>query len=993
MSSGRAALSFRIGFSAVAAVLLLAGASLNAGGREEGATALAAASGLLAMAAGASFRWWRPAAPLGAAALILAVAIAQFNARQGDLVIQLGGLVLLALGGALGMIAYRSFAGELQQQAGEAARLTAQLGMKHQAFVAATSDMNGTRPGDTTAITSGIAANVGADFACCYLASADGRRFVPQPPGLGVERLRPQAVNRPHDNAGPLLSAIEARGSFVAADENGLVELISYLPEDFHLHSLIAVPMPMDDHIGGFIVLGRTTGEFSDDDKRLAATLAARAGAQVSSAQLVALTRHESARYSLMNELVKEASGKTMTEVLELVIGRGSEVIRYDTGRALMFQPDNSYAWLDAANPGSDVIDGPLARVRDGETMLRNLVTEDEGIYSGLHPERFGGTVNEALTPIRGKSGVIGALCLGRRGTTGFSQQDVSALDDLGSMAGVAVENSRILQVVSGQASRLDVALDALGEVSAALTTVTQGSRVLEQKTLEAAIRVVDGSAGLLTRSSDEGHQVAIMSVGLSDLEGMLFQNGQGMVGATMLSRRATAVADLTAQLELAAPPDLVASGFKAAICAPMLEDAQLWGTLSVFDDKKREWTADDQRVLATLGNQGVVAVRNAELYEKNERSIWELRNLQEALQAATSTLDLNQVLQQVLAGAAKASSAQIGCLALDDSGKLTLKGGFGTDHLTAEKLALDIGGDICRRVMQSGEPVMEARVQESKAESPLNPRAVLCVPITLRGTPLGVLFLANYQVGHAFTADHRNLVTELATQAAVAIDNARLFKDREDVIFQSLVALANTSDARDRYTAGHSQRVTQYALMIARQMRYSPNDQSAWVRLERGCRLHDIGKIGVPDEILRKTGKLTEAEFEKMKEHTTVGFNILSALKMLTDELVIVRSHHERYDGKGYPDRKKGDELPIFAWIVSAADAIDAMTSDRPYRKGMSLEVAIEQVREGAGTHFHPDVVEAVLDAAQSGTLTLIPQESLHPDAPTIGAFENPVA
>ncbi|TMD11252.1 MAG: HD domain-containing protein [Chloroflexi bacterium] len=297
------------------------------------------------------------------------------------------------------------------------------------------------------------------------------------------------------------------------------------------------------------------------------------------------------------------------------------------------------------------------------------------------------------------------------------------------------------------------------------------------------------------------------------------------------------------------------------------------------------------------------------------------------------------------------------------------------------------------RRVMQSGEPVMEARVQESKAESPLNPRAVLCVPITLRGTPLGVLFLANYQVGHAFTADHRNLVTELATQAAVAIDNARLFKDREDVIFQSLVALANTSDARDRYTAGHSQRVTQYALMIARQMRYSPNDQSAWVRLERGCRLHDIGKIGVPDEILRKTGKLTEAEFEKMKEHTTVGFNILSALKMLTDELVIVRSHHERYDGKGYPDRKKGDELPIFAWIVSAADAIDAMTSDRPYRKGMSLEVAIEQVREGAGTHFHPDVVEAVLDAAHSGTLTLIPQESLHPDAPTIGAFENPVA
>ena len=990
MNSGRALLGVRIGSAAAAGALILAGATLNAIDRDEPGMALAAAAGLLAVAAGANFRSWRLAAPLGAGSLVLTLVIAQFNARGGDVAFQVGGLALLFVGGVCALVAYRSFAGELRRRADEVARLTAQLGQKHQAFVAATSDMNGTRPGDTAAITAGIAANVHADFACCYLTSADGRRFVPQPPGVGVERLRPQAVNRPHGDAGPLLAAIESRTTYAARDENGLVELISYLPDGFHLQSVLAVPMPMDDHIGGFIVLGRTGGQFSEDDQRLAATLVARAGTEFSSAQLVAQTRHESARYSLMNELVKEASGKTMKEVLELVIRRGSEVIRYDAGRALLFQPDNTYGSLDGDAPASEAIDGPLARVRDGETMLRNLVTEDEGIYCGLQPERLGGTINEALTPIRGKVGVIGALCLGRRGTSGFSQQDISALDDLGSMSGVAVENSRILQVVTGQATRLDTALDALGEVSAALTTVTEGSKVLEQKTLEAAIRVVDGTAGMLTRTTSEGHQVAIMAVWLAaDPSGTVFQNGQGVVGATMLSGRATVVGDLAWQAELASPPDL--AGLEAAICTPMLEEGQLWGTLSVFDDKKREWTADDQRVLATLANQGVVAVRNAELYEKNERSIWELRNLQEALQAATSTLDLSQVLQQVLAGAAKASSAQIGCLALDDGGRLALKGGFGTDHATAEKLALDIGGDICRRVMESGEAVMEARAQESRAESPLNPRAVLCVPITLRGTPLGVLFLANYQLGHAFSADHRNLVTELATQAAVAIDNARLFKDREDVIFQSLVALANTSDARDRYTAGHSQRVTQYALMIARQMKYSPSDQSAWVRLERGARLHDIGKIGVPDEILRKPGKLTGEEFEKMKSHTTVGYNILSALKMLTDELVIVRSHHERYDGKGYPDRKKDDELPLFAWIVSAADAIDAMTSDRPYRKGMSLEVAIDQVREGAGTHFHPDVAEAVLDAAQNGTLKLIPQESVNPDAPAVGAFENP--
>ncbi|HVH64366.1 MAG TPA: GAF domain-containing protein, partial [Candidatus Dormibacteraeota bacterium] len=584
-------------------------------------------------------------------------------------------------------------------------------------------------------------------------------------------------------------------------------------------------------------------------------------------------------------------------------------------------------------------------------------------------------------------------LCLGRRGASGFTQQDISSLDDLGSIAGVAVENSRILQVVTGQASRLDTALDALGEVSEALTTVTQGSKVLEEKTLQSAIRVVDGSSGLLTRTTEEGHQAVITSVGFEPaLDGTVFQNGQGVVGATMLSQRPTAVSDFIAHPDLASAPDLSWYGMQSAICAPMIEDGHLWGTLSVFDTKKRDWTADDQRVLATLGNQSVVAVRNAELYEKNERSIWELRNLQEALQAATSTLDLNQVLQQVLAGAAKASSAQIGCLALDDQGKLILKGGFGTDHQTAERLALEIGGKICRRVMESGESVMEAMDQKAAADSPLNPRAVLCVPITLRGQPQGVVFLANYQPGHVFSEDHRHLVTEVATQAAVAIDNARLFKDREEVILASLEALARAVDARDPYTRGHSERVTQYALVIARQMHFSPKSQEAWVRLERGGRLHDIGKVGVPDAILQKTGKLTEDEFEKMKSHTVVGFNILSGLRMLTDELVIVRSHHERYDGKGYPDHKAGDELPIFAWIVSAADAIDAMTSDRPYRKGMTMEVAVDQVRQGAGTHFHPDVAEAVLDAAESGALKLISQESMYKDAPSVGAFENPV-
>jgi len=981
----------RIGFAAAAALLILAGASLNAAGRGGPELVVAATAGLMAVIAGAAYPEWTVAGPMAVGSLLVALLSVRFDFTNHGLPVQLAGLLVLALGGFVGVTAYRSFTEAIRSRLEEMEGLNAQLEDKHRAFMAATSDMDGTAmPADAAALTTQLARHLGASFACCYLVAPDAQHFVPQPPGIGLGRLHPQPVARGGDKAGPLISAIDSGRAFAAPDKSALAELVNYVPDEMQIEGLLAVPMLIGDRVGGFILLGNRPGGFNDDDRRLAMTLTRRAGAQLASAHAVAVSQQESARYTLMGQLVKEASGKTMEEVLALVMDRVRQAVQYDAGRVVLFQPDDTYAYLDGGGASAPMTEA-LNKVRAGEVVIHNQALADD-VLSGVKPGASAFTVSEALVPIRGGSGVMGAICIGRTGAAGFNRREAIALDELGAMAGVAVENSRILQAVTGQASKLDTALDALGEISQALTTVTQGAQVLEQKTLETAARVTGATAALLTRTTAEGTQRVIMSMGFpSEINAVEFTNGQGIVGAVMLSQTVTALADTSTSFDLSSPPDLKSFGLRSALCTPMLEDGHLWGTLSVFDAEKRDWTADDQRVLATLGNQGVVAVRNAELYDNNQRSIWELKNLQEALQAATSTLDLNQVLQQVLAGAAKASTAQIGCLALEDQGRLVLKGGFGTDAKTAEKLALGLGGDICRDVMATGQPIMETMQQKAGGDNPLNPRAVLCVAITLRGKPTGVVFLANYQVGRTFTEDHRNLVMELAAQAAVAIDNARLFKDREEVILSALEALANAVDARDPYTAGHSQRVTQYALMIARQMKYSLTEQGAWVRLERGARLHDIGKIGVPDAVLQKPGKLTDGEFAKMKEHPVVGFNILSGLKMLTDELVIVRSHHERYDGKGYPDRKKADELPIFAWIASAADAIDAMTSDRPYRKGMSIEVAIDQVRQGAGTHFHPDVAEAVLDAAHNGTLKLIPQQSMYRDAPAIGAFENP--
>src|SRR2546427_2832840 len=180
------------------------GATRIATGRESGGMLFPSAAGLAAVAGGSIYRWWSFAAPAAAASLVLILLLAPTNPQQGDLALQLAGLIALLLGGLAGGIAYRTFTDAMSRQQKEMDALNTRLGEKHRAFLAATTDRDGSPPHDMAVITSTLATEVVVDFACTYLASADGRRFVPQPPGVGLERLRPPAIKPPHRCSGPL---------------------------------------------------------------------------------------------------------------------------------------------------------------------------------------------------------------------------------------------------------------------------------------------------------------------------------------------------------------------------------------------------------------------------------------------------------------------------------------------------------------------------------------------------------------------------------------------------------------------------------------------------------------------------------------------------------------------------------------------------------------------------------------------------------------------
>lgn len=181
-----------------------------------------------------------------------------------------------------------------------------------------------------------------------------------------------------------------------------------------------------------------------------------------------------------------------------------------------------------------------------------------------------------------------------------------------------------------------------------------------------------------------------------------------------------------------------------------------------------------------------------------------------------------------------------------------------------------------------------------------------------------------------------------------------------EQAYMENIETLRYTVDAKDSYTKGHSERVSEYAVLLGKKLCINSDDLYT---LRIGGLFHDVGKIGIPDNILTKKDKLTDEEYEEIKQHPSIGAKILSNAAIFTDIVPIVKHHHERYDGTGYPDHLKGEEIPYMARIVAVADAFDAMASRRPYRDSVEIEKIVKQISENKYTQFDPQIADALLD------------------------------
>lgn len=247
----------------------------------------------------------------------------------------------------------------------------------------------------------------------------------------------------------------------------------------------------------------------------------------------------------------------------------------------------------------------------------------------------------------------------------------------------------------------------------------------------------------------------------------------------------------------------------------------------------------------------------------------------------------------------------------------------------------------------------------------PRDLRSLMMVPLKIRQTVFGVLMAALENDAAAYTEKDLYYLSFMAQNAANAIENLALYENIYENLFATLYAFVNAIEARDRYTQQHSSRVTAFSIEIGKAMGRSLEELDT---LKFAGHLHDIGKIGIRDDILLKPGRLTDEEFAKIKEHPVIGANIVEQLGFWEKERQIIRCHHERYDGKGYPDGLCKDEIPILARILSVADVYDAVSSDRAYRKHMEESQVLKIIKQGAGTQFDPEVVDVFLMLHREG-------------------------
>lgn len=330
-----------------------------------------------------------------------------------------------------------------------------------------------------------------------------------------------------------------------------------------------------------------------------------------------------------------------------------------------------------------------------------------------------------------------------------------------------------------------------------------------------------------------------------------------------------------------------------------------------------------------------------------------------------SSTLDIDALLNIILQKAEEVMDAEASSVFKIDEerNELYFMTARGVKERELKEIRIPMGKGIVGWVAEHKKPLLVPDVRKDPRwfggvdkKTKFVTRSILAVPLFAKGKIIGVAEVLNKRGNRKFNEDDKELFTALGNQIAVAIENASLYKELDELFLSSIRSIVEAIDAKDPYTKGHSARVVEYSLLVGAGLKLKKEEMKD---LEISAILHDVGKIGIPDRILSKPGRLSDEEYEYMKRHPELGSEIIAPIAKLKSLVPNILHHHERFDGRGYPAGLKGKKIPLFARVIAIADSYDAMTSDRPYRGRMEPEVALRELRINKKSQFDPRLVD----------------------------------
>jgi diguanylate cyclase (GGDEF)-like protein len=558
----------------------------------------------------------------------------------------------------------------------------------------------------------------------------------------------------------------------------------------------------------------------------------------------------------------------------------------------------------------------------------------------------------------------IGVVLISKLGTAQFDEDDVRLLEVLAGHASVALENARLYEAQRREADNAKALLEF-----ADLMSKVSSFHSIGNETVRMAARLMDvAQASLWLQDERSGSFVCAAHVGYAGEPGsdaiVRYRVPQDS-GLQLLAGRTEPFAlNPDDQRRYFNPPE--GAELRTNAIAPLHGGHGVNGWITVRFQGPAEYFTDERlRLLAGLSYQASVAMHKATLYREQKESA-ELSN---ALLDFSRHLAVAEGLDDVLSRVVELSARILGSpqtsvwLQEIETGDVVPEAQWGyVDPDRGRLAALRIDRDVAQQFLARNEPfVLKPReLAHIPGASAISNNTLFAIaPLQLDGRIGCIAAVAPALGDYEFSERKMRLLAGIAHQSKLAIASAVSFESLERTFFETVEALANALEAKDEYTSNHARSITDMALDVGTALGIEGPDLK---RLELGALFHDIGKIGIPSKILAKPGPLDEEEWRVIRTHPELGERILEPIDRLADVRPIVRHCHEHYDGSGYPDAIKADEIPLESRIILVVDAFDAMTTDRPYRKALPVSEACRRLVESAGRQFDPNIVETFL-------------------------------